>query len=293
MELNVEKKQVDSETVAGDTRKNKYEKENFVPIQEYTGEGFKLRDSREGNLEIAEKHQDEVEEAVKQFFLDEYKTEVKVHNMVAAVDGVTVYVESIGEPHFYTFAIVPVDLKDKEVRTDSVWSMEGQVENGIASGLYAMAYKEEFINLNQYLEEATENHPIVGISKEAIENVRARGYSTPYYFVASLSDTLDELTDEYLKNPKISVTEVKDFLRQNNFNPEFLNISIEFYMEKQNADPEQKILDSIVGDLENKDNIPPGEYSIHLNDNYIDKRLGIGKKENSIKLGSPNKLSKK
>jgi hypothetical protein len=288
----IEEKQVDSETVAGDTRKNDYEKENFVPIQEYTGEGFKLRDSREGNLEIAKKHQDEVEETVKQFFLDQYKTEVKVHNMVAAVDGVTVYVESIGEPHFYTFAIVPVDRKNEVVRTDIMWSLEGEVETGITGGLYAMAYDEEFSNLDQYLEETTETYPIVGTPIVAIENVMATGYTTPYYFFSPVGDVFDKLFLEYMNNPEITADEVKEFLEKNPFEPMYVIFVIEFYMEERNTEPKQKILDSIVNDIENIENIPRGEYYITLNDNYIDNRRGIGQKDNSISRSGRNTIIK-
>ncbi|WP_169727359.1 DUF1672 family protein [Paucisalibacillus globulus] len=287
-----EEKQVDSETVAGDTRKNEYEKENFVPIQEYTGEGFKLRDSREENLEIAEKYQDEVEEAVKQFFLVEYKSEVKVHNMVAAVDGVTVYVESIGEPHFYTFAVVPVDSKNEVVRTDSVWSLEGEVETGITGGLYAMAYDKEFSNLDQYLEETTETYPIVGTPIVAIENVMATGYTTPYYFFSPVGDVFDKLFLEYMNNPEITADEIKDFLAKNPFDPMYVIFGIEFYMEEENSEPKQEILDSIASDIESLENIPRGEYNISLNDNYIDKKRGVGQKDNTIDRSDPNAIMK-
>jgi hypothetical protein len=292
IELVEEEKQVDSETVAGDTRKNDYEKENFVPIQEYTGEGFRLRDSREENLEIAEKHQDEVEEAVKQFFVDEYKTEIKVHNMVAAVHGVTVYVESIGEPHFYTFAIVPVDINSKTVRTDSIWSLEGQIEKAIQGGLYAMAYEEEFKKLDNYLEGLTKEHPITGTPIEANQNVLGTGYMTPYYFIAPAGDVFKNLFNLYMENPTISIEEVREFLANNQFESHLLNIAIEFYMEQSNTNPKQEILDTIASDIESMENIPRGEYSIILNDNFIDKSRGIGLKENSLRRSSPNDIIK-
>src|SRR5690625_3394370 len=107
---------------------NDYEEENYVPIQEYTGEGFTLRDANPKTGEIAEANREEIVTAVENFFKSKYKAEVNVHNMVSAVDGVSVFVESVGEPHFYSFAIVPIDIKNKEVKTDQVWSQEGQVE---------------------------------------------------------------------------------------------------------------------------------------------------------------------
>ena len=288
----IEEKQVDSETVTGDTRKNDYEKENFVPIQEYTGEGFKLRDSREENLEIAEKYREEVEKAVKQFFLDEYKTEVKVHNMVAAVDGVKVHVESIGEPHFYIHTIVPVDINNKTVRTDSIWALEGQIEKAIQGGLYAMAYEEEFKKLDNYLEGLTKEHPITGTPIEANQNVLGTGYMTSYYFIAPAGDVFKDLFNLYLENPKITTEEIREFLANNQFESHLLNIAIEFYMEQSNTNPKQEILDAIASDIESMENIPRGEYTIILNDNFIDKSRGIGLKENSLRRSSPNDIIK-
>src|SRR5690625_1542475 len=127
----------------GNDKQNDYEQENYVPIQEYTGEGFTLRDANPKTGEIAEENREEVVTAVEDFFESKYKTEVNVHNIVSAVDGVSVFVESVGEPHFYSFAIVPIDLENKEVKTDQVWSQEGQIENAVQGGLYAMAFENE------------------------------------------------------------------------------------------------------------------------------------------------------
>ena len=131
-------------------KQNAYEDENFVRIQDYRGEGFELRGSLKETGEIAEDNRVEIENAVQTFFMENYKTDVTIHNFVSAADGVSVFVESVGEPHFYTFAVVPVDVKNKEVKIDSVWSQEGQVENAIKGGLYAMAFDEEFTKLNEY-----------------------------------------------------------------------------------------------------------------------------------------------
>src|SRR5690625_5744843 len=71
-------------------KQNTYEQENYVPIQEYTGEGFTLRDANPKTGEIAEANREEVVTAVEDFFKNNYKTEVDVHNIVSAVDGVSV-----------------------------------------------------------------------------------------------------------------------------------------------------------------------------------------------------------
>ena len=87
---------------------DEYRKENYVSVQDYIGDGFALEPDK-GTDEIAENQREDVEKAVKEFFLENYKTEVTVHNIVGTTGAASVFVESIGEPHFYTLAIIPVD----------------------------------------------------------------------------------------------------------------------------------------------------------------------------------------
>ncbi|MEN1970435.1 DUF1672 family protein [Lentibacillus sp. N15] len=270
------------ETNTVDDKKNEYEKENFVPIQEYTGQGYTLRDSRPETGQIANEHHNEVEKAVQHFFKDKYKTEVAVHNIVSAADGVSVFVESVGEPHFYTFAIVPIDIKTKKIETDSVWSQEGQVENAIKGGLYAMAFEDKFSNLDKYMEEITNDYPVVGTPVKAVGNVMGTGYSTPYYFIAPSGDVFKKLYQLYESNPNINKQDIKIFFKENKFEPRYLNIGIELYMKKSHVTPDKDIYDKIYTDIKEMENIPSGEYSIILNDNYIDQKRAIGQKDNSI-----------
>jgi Protein of unknown function (DUF1672) len=71
----------------------------FVSVQDYKGEGYEL-DNGEKTDKIAEANREKIDKAVKAFFQDTYMTEVVVHNVVGAVDVATVFVESVGEPHF-------------------------------------------------------------------------------------------------------------------------------------------------------------------------------------------------
>src|SRR5690625_7505830 len=79
----------------GNDKQNAYEQENYVPIQEYTGEGFTLRDANPKTGEIAEANREEVVTAVEGFFKNKYKTEAKVQNFDITVDGELVCVESV------------------------------------------------------------------------------------------------------------------------------------------------------------------------------------------------------
>ena len=294
----MEKSDDNGKPVNGDTKlnnqegMNEYEKENYVPVQDYIGEGYTLKGAREETGEIAKEHRDEVEKAVEDFFVDEYKTEVNVHNFVSAKDGVSVFVESTGEPHFYSFAIVPVDIKNKEVKTDQVWSQEGQVEAAIQGGLYAMAFEEEFQNLEEYVEEITEDYPVVGRNIEGIANVGGNGYTTPYYSVTPFSNVFDDLLDRYIENPYMSKSELKNFFEVNEFDRDKLTIIIEFFMSSEEDEPDSVLFNKITSDIEKMDTIPRGKYGITLNDNYIDKKRAIGTKDNSLELLYPNEILK-
>lgn len=273
-------------------KQNAYEDEKFVRIQDYRGEGFELRGSLKETGEIAEDNRIEIEKAVQTFFMENYKTDVTIHNFVSAADGVSVFVESVGEPHFYTFAVVPVDIKNKKVKIDSVWSQEGQVENAIKGGLYAMAFDEKFTKLNQYLEDLTKEFPIVGTPMEAIENVMGTGFSTPYYFITPFGDIFKELLEMYINSPELTKNEIRTFLEENNFDSENVAVGIEFYMKDANTEPDEVIYEKIITEIKDMQGIPKGSYSVMLNDNLIDRKRGIGAKENTLGHFSPDKIIK-
>ncbi|MFJ7747618.1 DUF1672 family protein [Peribacillus sp. NPDC097295] len=293
LNMNLSKdKEVKKEIVATSGERNAYEKDHFVRIQDYHGAGYTLRNSGKETRHLAASHREEIQKAVKAFFLDTYKTEVMVHNIIGAVDGASVFVESIGEPHFYTFAIVPIDLDSKKVKTDEVWSQEGQVENALSGALYAMAFDEDFTKLDRYLKETTASYPIVGTPIKAIEKVGAKGYATSHYYVNPVGDMFDSLYKMYLKNPDISKDELKDFLQKEAFGPEDIILTIYLYMKDKDKVPDKAIFNKIVSDIEQMEGIPRGSYSIILNDNLIDRRRAIGTKENSLKRTAPNEIMK-
>ena len=281
------------EEEAGEARKETYEKENYVRIQDYTGEGYTLRNTRKETGQIAEANREELDEAVQAFFLENYKTDVIVHNIVSAVEGVSVFVESVGEPHFYTFAIVPIDVKNEKVETDRVWSQEGQVENAIKASLYAMVFDQEFSNLNTYLEDAVQKQPITGTPLKAIENVGGNGYATSYYYTSILGVEFDEIYTMYLENPEISRKELKKSLVKEDFESDRVIITVYLYMKEANTNPDKDVFNEIVDGMEKLEHIPKGAYSIVLNDNYIDKRRARGTKENTLDRSVPNEIIKR
>lgn len=264
--------------------------ENLVSIQDYNGEGYALKNGEETD-KIAETNREDIEVAVKKFFSDKYKTEVIVHNLVGATDGVSVFVESVGEPHFHAFAIVPIDVKGKTVKTDSVWSQEGQVEDALSGGLYAMAYEKEMSNLDTFVNQVITNYPVIGKNIEAVNNTDS-GYSTPYYYISVFDDVFNELNNLYLKNQNISKEELRKTLDESKFNPDAVNVTLNFFMKEANTDPDEEAYDEIYNKIKTTDGLPRGSYALILNDNLINSKYGSGSKPNTLNKNVLNQIMK-
>ncbi|WP_079708945.1 DUF1672 family protein [Paraliobacillus ryukyuensis] len=263
----------------------------YVPVQEYTGEGYDLANGKETDR-IANENLDVVEDAVKQFFQEEYKTEVKVHQIVGNVDGATVFVESVGQPHFYTYAIVPIDKANETIMADKVWSQEGEIESAVMSGIYGMVMKKEFEHLTSLIEEASKEYNLTGLNKEAIP-IGGKQYSNEYYFVGIRNDEpFLPAFEEYLQNPERTVEEWYKIIDVNRIDSESIRIVINLHMAEEDQEPNQEALQEIVQRIEKADDIPKGLYAIMLHDNYINKRLGSANKENTIERGHPNDIVK-
>ncbi|UTE71807.1 DUF1672 domain-containing protein [Rossellomorea marisflavi] len=268
-------------------------KDIYESVLTYTGDGYDLPGG-EKNEAFAKEHEDEVVKATKDFLKKEYNIDVKVHNIVGNKDGVTVFYESTGRIHFYATAIVPIDVRNEKVLADSVWTLEGEVEDAIRGGLYGYIMADEFKELDELMVGFTEDFPIVGRTQESLENVRARGYTTPYYFTQSidLDEAINPVYDLYIRNPDTPKDQLKAAYASEKFNPRYYRVAIQFFMEDPDAQPSQEIVDSLVKALEENENIPNGSYSVHLNDHYVIKAKSSGNKENTLGYGPPNYIVK-
>ncbi|WP_257347610.1 DUF1672 domain-containing protein [Pseudalkalibacillus decolorationis] len=276
------------------TKEEKHDKERYVSVQDYTGQGYEtLEGNGEEEDKIAEANRETVHKAVKEFFLNDYKTEVKVHNIVGAEDAAIVFVESIGEPHFYTYALVPVDVDQEKVLADQIWSQEGQVEEALTTSIFAMIHDKEVTKLSNYLEGIVEEYPVVGKQMEALQNVGADGYGTPYFFISSLDPAFEVLYNSYLDNPDITKEELKEKFSKLDYPPKGLIFAIKLYMEEPNTEPSKEIFNKIVSDLEEMDGLARGSYAVYLNDNRVDKTTAIGTKDNTLERANPNYIIQK
>ncbi|WP_299744525.1 DUF1672 family protein [uncultured Rossellomorea sp.] len=283
-----EKNNVDSKEANG------VYKDTFVRVQDYKGDGYVLRNGEEAD-EIAEGKSDEVKKAAKDFFMEKYKTDVKVHNIVGNVDGATVFVESKGPVHFFTTAIVPIDLSRKRVLEDDVTSLDGESESAIQGGLYHLIFEDEFNNLDQYLSKIVSENEVVGKRKESLENVGGAGYMTPYYYLSTPPDdkAIQPVYEAYLKNPGIPISELKSLFSKADFVAEDYNITIQLYMESENVEPNKEIFNKVQQDIRSMSLIPKGNYSVIINDNLINEKVDDGIKDNSLQLTFPDSIVKK
>ncbi|QUW20811.1 DUF1672 family protein [Sporosarcina sp. Marseille-Q4063] len=264
-----------------------YQEENYVPVQEYIGEGFTLAPDN-GTDAIAESHKDEVEQAVEKFFKETYKTDIKVHNIVGTTDAASVFVESVGEPHFYTLAIIPVDVKNETVETDGVWSLEGEIEMSIITGLLAMINDEEFAVLDGYLEKLANENLIAGKRIEALANVGANKHATPYYRLNSSIDPFQDLLDAYFENPNRALEGWKSLAKDFSYNPDEISVAIDLFMPEKDIDPSDELINRIASDIIAMNGLPHAEYVIYLHDNFVDKTSGRGDKDNSLDWDNPD-----
>ncbi|WP_282174282.1 DUF1672 family protein [Cytobacillus firmus] len=267
--------------------------ETMVSVQDYTGEGYALPYGKETD-KIADDHLAQIEEAALNFFKEKYKTDVTVHNVVGAKDGATVFVESKGEPHFYTYAVVPIDELKKKVMTEKIWADEFQVENAIKGGLYHMIFNEEFKKLDNYLESVAADGQVTGKTKEALQNVGGQGFMAPYYFISMTDEELaiKPVYDLFINNPDESVKNLRNAYDETQFNPENFFINIQYFMADEESEPNKEIFNGIVKEIEEMTSIPNGSYSVFLNDNFIDKKSADGTKDNSLEQSFPDYIIK-
>lgn len=266
-------------------------KDTFVRVQEYEGDGYVLRGGEEAD-KIAEEKSEEVKEAVRDFFIDTYKTDVKVHNIVGNVDGATVFVESTGPVRFYSSAIVSMDLSEKRVW--DVSSLDGDVEGDIQGGLYRLLFKNEFQELNHYLSGVVSTNAVVGKTEKSLQNVGGSGYMTPYYYLSVPPDdeAILPVYEAYLRDTDTPVSELEPLFSMEDFSAEDYNITIQLFMEKEQAEPDKALFNQIQKDLKEMDSIPKGNYSIIINDNLINEKVDDGIKDNSLELSFPNSIVK-
>lgn len=242
----------------------------YIPVQDYVGQGYSLPNG-EKTGEFAKTHKKEIVDQVNKFFKDKYELEVTTHNLVGATSAVVAFVESKGEPHFHTSVIVGVDL-DKQKVTGNVWAYEGAVEGAITSGLYEMAYEEEFRNLDRFAEAVVKKYPVIGMPQQMINHTVNVGYAAPYYSLSTSELNFPEAYKAFMNNHNISKQELRTLIQKQPFDKNGIDISLTFFMKEKHASPNQKIANEVIVEFKKLKKIAPGNYGVFIQSNDIIKR---------------------
>ncbi|KYC69068.1 hypothetical protein B4099_0821 [Heyndrickxia coagulans] len=189
--------------------KKQAEASAYMPVQDYTGQGYSF-DNGEETGEFAKQHRNEIIEKVKQYFKQKYHLDITVHQIYGATDAAVVFAESKKDPKFHTSVIVGIDLENKKI--GNVGAYEGSVEGAITTGLYVMAYEKEFQKLDDFCTAITKEYPVIGRTKEAVDNTVDSGYATPYYYLNTTHLEFLKSYKSFLNNPKINGQSLKKLI---------------------------------------------------------------------------------
>ncbi|WP_088810040.1 DUF1672 family protein [Listeria sp. ILCC796] len=243
-----------------------------TPVAEYKGQGFIFVDG-DKSKEIVEKNEAEIKKRAIAYMKDTYKTDVKVNNVVPARDAAVVMVEAEDPIEFHTSVIVGLDMRKKELDPlPNVWSQDGLVESAITSGLYVKAYKEEFEKLDTFTKKIAEKYELQGLNQTTIDKTHASGYEKSCYFVP-IGGQSTAVYDAYIKNPNISVSEIRNLFFKVDSKFEDANVVLHFFNTSEGV-PKQETAEEIAEDVRNEAGIPKGVYNVTLYDNFIVNRVG-------------------
>ncbi|EIT84285.1 lipoprotein [Fictibacillus macauensis ZFHKF-1] len=259
--------------LAGCGGKSEQTESPYIPVQDYTGQGYELHNG-EKYVEFAKEHRAEVEKLVKAHFRNKYKSDVTVHNVVGAQDAVVAQVEAIGSVNYHTYVILPI-VSDQ--LTGKVVGEEGELEGAIVTSLYGQAYQKEFQVLDTFCKEVSNKYPVIGISQAAIDNTKSFGIYKPFYRVSLLDMYYPEIFKLYRTHSKVTSKELDRYIRHKKVDKKYVSITLGFYMKQRHAAPDANMLKKIYKEFKQKKGFPPGNYTIFLNSNEIQKATAIEK----------------
>jgi hypothetical protein len=260
--------------------KKQAEASEYMPIQDYTGQGYSF-DNGEETGKFANQHRKQIVQRVKQYFIQKYHLDITVHHIYGATDAAVVFVESKKDPKFHTSVIVGIDLENKKI--GDVGAYEGSVEGAITTGLYVMAYEKEFQKLDEFCEEMAKKYAVTGMMQEAVNNTVDTGYATRFYYTSTSDIDYPQVYKTFLAHPHLSKQRAKELVLERQSSKDFnaekdsISIALTFYMKMRNQAPDQKIADQIIEALKKAGGLPPGNYGVFVNSNEILKRTGTEK----------------
>lgn len=254
-----------------DAKSNDEKTKKEVAVQDYVGQGFIFIDG-DKTKEIVTENKDTISQYAIDYFTEKYKMDVKVNNVVPARNASVVMLQSKQEPKFNTSVIVSVDTHKKKV-LDTVTSEKGNVEEDIQTALYAMAYENEFVNLDDFVKKMSEKYGFIGLTDEAVNKTRSSGYVTKYYYLNILTDFATDISQLYISNPHMTKESLKQLFEKKENLQNQIGIVIELYT-KDDTPADKNKVNEIIESLKGAKGLPRGTYSVLVNGNLIDGASG-------------------
>ncbi|WP_370297401.1 DUF1672 family protein [Rossellomorea marisflavi] len=259
-------------------------KERHENVLTYTAEDYKEFDAQDSE-EIAVELRDEIIQATKDYMKKHYFLDIQVHNILTNMDGVTVHFETKGPIHFYSEVRFPVELANKRLLADNVNYQDGSLDNALKASLYAYMYEEQFRELDRLLGEVAEEHDMVGVRKELIQNIGKEGVMTPFYYTKywDSDEALIPVYNKYLESPSSSKAELMEVFRSDEFNPKAIEFHIQLFTKDPDTEPDEETLRHVVEKIKTADHLPKGRYIVTLHDNQKEKGRITNKTRRSLK----------
>lgn len=254
-----------------DIKNNIEDTDQEVAVQDYVGQGFIFIDG-DKTKGIVTENKDTISQYAIDYFTEKYKMDVKVNNVVPARNASVVMLQSKQEPKFNTSVIVSIDTHKKKV-LDTVTSEKGSVEEDIQTALYAMAYENEFANLDDFVKDMSEKYGFIGLTDEAVNKTRSSGYVTKYYYLNMQGAGAPDIYQLYMSTPTIDKVALRTLFEKEKNPKTLVGIVISLYTIDDTPADKNKV-NEIIESLREAQGLPHGTYSVIVNGNLIDAASG-------------------
>ena len=249
---------------------------NYIPVQDYVGQGYPANEKQEA-WDYIEEHRQDLEEYAIEWFKKAYNLDVKVNYIHPKKGAAIATVESLLDSKLRMKIIMGLDKKSGRVNGVNYTAM--QVENNIMSYIVYKIYQEEFDRMGEFLKELAEEENFYGLRDDYLYNMGSyASFKSNYYYMGVSYIRYRKTYEMFLNNPDISANELKisfeqerEEINQNDdikdkspYNP---NVVVSLYSSTNDIDESkfEKIADKLV--LQTY--LPDFNYAIVLHPNEI------------------------
>ena len=183
------------------------EKGDYIPVQDYVGQGYPATEKQEA-WDYIEEHREDLEEYAVEWFKKTYNLDVKVNYIHPKKGAAIATVESLLDSKLRIKIVMGLDKKNERVSGVNTSAMDA--ENNIMSYIVYKIYQEEFDRMGQFLKELAEEESLYGLRDECLSNIASyASFHSNYYYISTAYIDYPKTYEMFLNNPAISVNELK------------------------------------------------------------------------------------